>query len=124
MGQVNPRESMDQLNYFNDIIQGTFFAGTAKALKNFYENYFKIHDTMFLNGDFVGKEQNLMNLVAFKHYNDTAVRLRAWHLNCTYGYDGWFFYQRYFSVNSTLHCTKFRERLLLEPGQIDVTDTI
>lgn len=115
---------MDSFNEYNDVIEGTFFGGSAKALKTLYDDYFEVHDTKILRGEFIGKEQNLMNIVAFKHHPQNIVRLRAWHLNCTNGYNNWFYYQRYFSVNSSYYCTQHRERLLLNAGEMDVVEKI
>ena len=77
----------------SDFIQGGFFAGTAKALQDFYTNYFSIHDERLSKGLFIGKEQILMNLVSFVFFNQSVVRLHTRGLPCSFNYDPWFFFQ-------------------------------
>jgi hypothetical protein len=110
-GQVNKYKYFDERN---DIIEGTFFAGSAKALKEFYNNFFSIHDQRLKEGLFVGKDQTIMNLLAFKYYPHTVIRLATWELNCTFEYDPWRFFQYFFSANTSLHCTDDRLSLLIE----------
>jgi hypothetical protein len=90
LGQINIRESFSEINA---VIQGTFFGGSAQAVKQFYSNFFYVHDELFKRGKFVGKEQNIMDHVAFRNFNDTVIRLQTWNLSCTFEYEGWFFYQ-------------------------------
>jgi hypothetical protein len=110
-GQVNKFKFFDEMT---DIIEGTFFAGSRRALEQFYANFFNIYDERSQKGLFVGKDQTTMNLLAFKYFSHTVVRLAAWNLNCSIKHDSWRFYQYYFSDNSTLHCTRDRLSLLIE----------
>ena len=47
-----------------DLIEGTFFMGSQKALRHFKEGFWRIHDDRFDKGLFVGKDQVLMNIYA------------------------------------------------------------
>jgi hypothetical protein len=55
-GQINEIEEQkinhDNINY--DIIEGTFFAGSKKAIEKFYSNFYKIHDKRLKDGIFIG----------------------------------------------------------------------
>jgi hypothetical protein len=53
-------------------IEATFFAGNSKVMFDFYEHHFEIHDSRIKQGLFVGKEQTIMNLVAFRFYNSSV----------------------------------------------------
>ena len=99
LAKLNDRILFGQINGFGqfaetqDIIEGTFFAGSAKALQSFYTNFFALHDQRLARGLFIGKEQDTMNLVSFVFFNQTVVRLQTWGLSCSFNYDQWFFYQ-------------------------------
>lgn len=97
----------------NDIIEGGFFAGSKLAMKNFYDNFFYLHDIRLKEGKFVGKDQIILNLMAFKFFNDSIVRLRTWNLNCNRSYNAWFFYQRYFAYDEDYLCNNNRYSLLI-----------
>lgn len=93
----------------SSLIQGTFFAGSAQAMLNFERDFWRLHDQLLEQNQFVGKDQNLMRSIAFKtdhgHVSQVA-RLRNWknlwiRLLCDYDYDPWFFYQVYFSQGSS-----------------------
>jgi hypothetical protein len=97
-------------NEWRDVIEGGFFAGSSQALSDFYRNFFFIHDERFEQGLFVGKDQTIMNLLAFKYFNRTVVRLNAW--SC--GANPWFFYQFYFhQASSNMPCLKDRLGFLI-----------
>jgi len=91
-----------------DLIQGAFFMGTKNALHNFKEGFWLIHDTRYDKGDFVGKEQVLMNLYAYKTTN--SIKLDMWRRKCNL--NGWFFYRNYFASNKYYPCASTRESLL------------
>ena len=104
-------------NYpWDDLIQGTWFAGTARALADFERAYYTVHDKRIDDGLFVGKEQALMNLVVFgddetrtKRYINST-RLKLWELKeC---YDEWFVYQLYFAGDSYYNCGRDRLSLI------------
>lgn len=46
---------------------GGFFAGTASTMKWFCTEYYKLHDEMILRGEFVGKEETLMNMILLQY---------------------------------------------------------
>lgn len=112
LSQIN-KTSMEYFNENMDIIQGAFIGGTARALEKLYHIYFQLHDMKLLNGEFVGKEQTLMNLLSFKYHRKSIVRLKAWQQICLNEYDVWFYYISFLSVNASAYCTSNRERLLL-----------
>jgi hypothetical protein len=64
-GQIG---TFDLFSEHKNIIEGTFFAGSQKAIFDFYERHFEIHDSRMKRGFFVGKDQTIMNLLAFKYY--------------------------------------------------------
>jgi hypothetical protein len=71
------------------IMQGTFFLGSGKAVRDFYDHFWEIHDKMFKQDLFAGKEQDLMERVAFQSFNTSVVRLQTWN----FPVDCWFYYQ-------------------------------
>ena len=93
LGQIQPKTD----DIFRDTIEGTFFAGSQEAIKIYYSNFYTIHDERLKGGSFIGKDQTIMNILAFQRYQQTVVRLQTWGVNCTQDYDAWFFYQLYFS---------------------------
>ena len=108
---------IDKFKYFDEnlnIIEGTFFAGTAKAVRDFYHNFFYIHEERFQKGLFIGKDQTIMNLLAFQYFPQTVVRLSAWNLNCPFRNNPWWYFQQYFSHNSSLYCVDDRIKVLVE----------
>ena len=116
-GQVS-EVGKGKFNLKSDIIQATFFAGSSQALQAYSQAYFAMHDEWFDKGDFVGKEQNLMNGVVFGQTNmsNQSVRLMAWRLPmCTeydqeQPFDVWFVYQRYLASESFYRCN-YSQRL-------------
>ncbi len=90
-------KDFSQFNELKDILQGTFFAGTQKALRMFYENFFNLHDRRMSQGIFIGKDQTLMNLIAYKFHPESVVLLQSCKFSCNYFTDRWFFFQRYFA---------------------------
>jgi hypothetical protein len=110
-GQVDV--SKKAFSVTHDVIQATFFAGSAKAIKAIYEDYFALHDDMLDNGLFVGKEQNLMNILTFYKSSKKIVKLKAHHLDCSIWYDKWFFYQYYFAKQDDYICNENKFSILL-----------
>jgi hypothetical protein len=41
----------------DDLIQATWFAGTARALNQYAEKYYTVHDERIAQNMFIGKEQ-------------------------------------------------------------------
>ncbi|CAF0935603.1 unnamed protein product [Brachionus calyciflorus] len=91
-GQIN-----DEKGLYHDLIEGGFFAGTSEALKILTESFYNLHDLMIEKGEFIGKDQTMMNKLAFSLIKDKVIRLRTWDLECDSHYDKWFFYQIYLS---------------------------
>jgi hypothetical protein len=89
--KLNDRILLGQMNY--GTIQGTFFGGSDRAVLNFYENFFVIHDMWLTQGKFVGKDQTLMEVVAFDRFANTTLRLLTWDLNCNFNNHDWFWFQ-------------------------------
>jgi hypothetical protein len=116
-GQVNEvKEKNINYDHVNsDIIEGTFFAGSKKAIEKFYFNFYKIHDKRLKDGIFIGKDQITMNIYAFlDDKKNDVVRLRTWDLNCTYkNGNKWFFYQYYFALNEFYNCLDDKIFLLI-----------
>jgi hypothetical protein len=108
----------------DDLIQGTFFAGTRSAMSEYYSRFFRIHDERKNKGLFMGKDQSIMNRLAFRFedpgyklyanaqlqpYYRFITRLVAYKQNCSLiNYDAWFWYQVYFSQNASLYCNNDR----------------
>jgi hypothetical protein len=89
----------------NDIIEGTFFSGNKVAVDTLYNNYYTIHDRRLKEGLFVGKDQILMNILTFREFNETVVKLRTWGIKCEMSYNPWFFYQYFFAHSQDFNCT-------------------
>ena len=53
---------------FHDYIEGTFFAGSPKALEHFYHGFYDIHDEFLATGKFVGKDKTLMNVYVIQKH--------------------------------------------------------
>jgi hypothetical protein len=117
LGQINGFSG--KLNENTDLIEGTWFCGSTKAVRDFYANFYSIHDGKFFRGMFVGKDQTTMNLLAFKYFKETAVRLQVWSNGCPNG-DPWFFFQNFLSAYSKDFCNLNRLDILLMPGEMDI----
>ena len=87
-----------------DLIEGTFFAGSKTAIENFKINFYKLHDELLDKQIFVGKDQKIMNLYAFKRNKNENVRLRTWNVKCSKSYDNWFFYQKFLADIKYFNC--------------------
>ena len=48
-----------------DLIEGTFFMGSQKAVHHFKEEFWHIHDKKLQKGEFIGKDQILMNIILY-----------------------------------------------------------
>jgi hypothetical protein len=109
----NVAESIDSNSFKpeNDHIQGTFMAGNRNAIEMFHKNFYDLHDQRFDENLFIGKDQTLMNLIAFKLHNQTVFQLKAWlaQLKCSY-LDHWFFYLNFFAQND--QCSKNKTEFL------------
>ena len=95
-----------------DLIEGGFFAGSKIAIRNFKETFYKLHDELMDRNIFVGKDQKMMNLYAFKTNRDQVVRIRTWNLKCP-KYDEWFFYQKFLAQKKYYNCSEDKYSLLI-----------
>lgn len=96
-----------------NFIEGTFFAGTAKAIRKIYEHYYDLHDEWLDLGLFIGKDQTLMNELTNARAKYDIARLKANNLNCKQTYDVWFFYQYYFAQPYDYICYEDKLSLVL-----------
>ncbi len=104
----------EEIGTYTNFIEGTFFAGSSKAVKSYSEEFYKLHDKRLDEGLFVGKDQTLMNILVFKTKPVKSVQLKTWKQECLNdksNSDNWFFYQRYFSLISFYKCD-YDQRLL------------
>lgn len=108
LGQI---EQIKTLIENQDTIGGGFFAGTSKAIRNFYFNFYTIHDKRLEEGLFIGKDQTTMSLLTFRYFNRTVKRLKAFDFKCG---DKWFFYVPFLSRTPRDHCIEDRLSLILE----------
>ena len=92
---------MNPLSYseLNAYIEGGFFGGTKEAINMFQFIYYNLHDYRLKNGLFVGKDQVIMNILAFESSNVSIARLNAYDVKCLDNnyQNRWFLYQIYFS---------------------------
>ena len=115
--QLEDKILFSQVNYTNkEYIQAGIFAGSSKAIDYIYNNYFLLHDIWMDIGLFVGKEQNMMNRLAFKLIPNHIVRLKTHNIKCVIEYDDWFFYQYYFANSDEYICQEDKLSLLLKTG--------
>ena len=96
-----------------NLIEGGFFMGTKNAVALFKNEFWRLHDLRMNQGLFIGKDQTIMNLIAFQTKQKDVVRLKTFDINCQMKYNEWFFYQYYFASNQSYKCDHFRETLLL-----------
>lgn len=110
LGQISRNYDPKTYISYSSVIQGGFFAGSARAIKMFYTEFWRIHDKLFRENKFVGKEQTIMKILSFDSNKICNVRLKSWEAKCKVNYDPWFFYQIYFSNN--FQCVNERFSLL------------
>lgn len=113
-GHINEQSANEMVNIFHDNIEGTFFAGSKKALEKLFDAYYRVHDDFYENGIFVGKDQTIMNYLAFYFSKQLIVKLQTTRLNCSDWYDKWFFYQYYFAHRDEYICSEDRLSILNE----------
>ena len=102
-----------------DIIEGTFFMGSQLALSRFKTEFWKLHDEWIDAGNFVGKDQSLMNTLAFRNdFKSSIAKLNVWKRSCSiwsrlFGLvDPWFFYQYFFATQDLYPCYDQKESLV------------
>ena len=99
---------------FDDSIEGTFFAGSQKAIIEYSNEYYRVHDERLNNSEFVGKDQTNMNIVSYITRKDLVARLKTYDIRCWKGFDRWFFYQYFFASDDQYVCEE-RENLIMMP---------
>jgi hypothetical protein len=112
-GAINAYKG-EEINHFSSFIQGGFFAGSSKAIYNFTQEYYKLHDERLDDGLFVGNDQILMNILVFKKKVVNGVQLNTWDQKCSNHSNisnQWFFFTRYLSSKSIYNCN-YDHRLL------------
>ena len=97
---------------FRDSIEGTFFAGSQKAIREYSNEYYRVHDERLNNSEFVGKDQTNMNIVTYQTRKDLVARLRTTGFKCSKAYNRWFFFQYFFASNDQYVCDE-RESLII-----------
>jgi hypothetical protein len=111
-GQLSNGEKSIYFPFVN-LIEGTFFMGSKIAISNFETYFWQIHDKRFDQGLFIGKDQTIMNIFAFKSNKSHLIaRLKASNTNCIKQVNIWFFYQYYLASNKYFAC-KNREQILI-----------
>ena len=109
LGQVYAKQS--KFNVGRDHIEGGFFAGSKQAIASYQRVFYDLHDQWLLAGFFIGKDQSMINMLAFVTYKESIVRLSAW--NSTNGCSNvWFFYQYFFASADEYSCP-IKDRLSL-----------
>ncbi|RMZ94633.1 Proteophosphoglycan 5 [Brachionus plicatilis] len=84
---------------YSGSIGGGFIAGSRAAFDQVSSKFYEIHDKWFDKDIFVGKDQNIMNSLAFREYPKFVMRLRTWGHACLKSYTRWFFYEWFFQYN-------------------------
>ena len=111
-GQVNSKLSRP-LSSLNNFVEGGFFAGSPKAIQFFTSKFYDIHDELFQQGVFIGKDQTMMNIFAKKRFANHSARFRSPYrfFKCLTEDGRWFFYQYYFSrIDANDKCIGDRDR--------------
>ena len=105
-GQLTEETTLLSDKNFPDLnlIEGTFFMGSRQALANYYSAFWDIHDSRLNRGEFIGKDQTLMNIYAFNS-SQASVKLKIWKRVCSSYSDEWFFYQYYFAKQEAYRCS-------------------
>ena len=112
-GQIN--EPYRKLIYiYTDHMEGTFFAGSTWAIRDFAQEFYRIHDEWLDKGKFVGKDQSLINSLTYVQTPHLIVKLNSRPANCTKWFDEWFFYQYYFAHDNQFICNVKKLSLILD----------
>ena len=122
-GQLfNESDVINEENFPNvDLIEGTFFMGSQLALNRFKNEFWKLHDRWIDESKFVGKDQTLMNKLAFKSdFKDHVAKLNVWKINCSFWtrtfrlINPWFYYQYFFATQNLYPdtCLDIKESLV------------
>lgn len=111
-GQISNSKIKKLLFYpQGDFIEGGFFMGNKNAIQWFENNFWNLHDSRMKKNYFIGKDETLMNLLAFEPKTMySIVRLNADN-DCTY--ERWFFYQYFLASNYYYECFLNRNKLLM-----------
>jgi hypothetical protein len=112
-GQTAHVNNESEVNINGNYIEGGFFAGTPQAIIEYAKLFYEVHDKRFTEGLFIGKDQTIMNYIAYKTNPKNYVRLRTLDMHvCNQNpndkkiyFDLWFFYQHYFSKQIIFNCS-------------------
>ena len=87
--------------------------GSRQAIENFENEFWKLHDLRIEQGLFIGKDQTIMNIIAFNsNMVNSIVKLKTWDIECKRSVDEWFFYQYFFANENFYECKLPRNQLL------------
>ena len=119
-GQLYDEENLVEDKEFPDLdlIEGTFFMGSQVALKRFKNEFWNMHDEWLDAGKFIGKDQSMMNTLAFKNdFKRSVAKLNVWKKSCSlwtrlFKIDKWFFYQYFFATQDLYPCYDQKETLI------------
>ena len=101
---VSPPRGSEQESSNGDYVEGTFYGGSIKAIKDYYDAFWKVHDKMLGDNMFAGKDQNIMNVIVRK-------RLVNFILIHSYNHciNGWFYFQQFFAYDSEIDKSCYNE---------------
>ena len=91
---------IDPYDSTSNHVEGTFFAGSLRAVRRYYSQFYAVHDELLERNEFVGKDQKIMNIAAVERSPERSCLLWAPELlsECLPSVDIWFFYQLYFAA--------------------------
>ena len=85
--------------------------GNKNAIQWFENNFWNLHDSRMKKNYFIGKDETLMNLLAFEPKTmHSIVRLNADN-DCIH--ERWFFYQYFLASDYYYECFLNRNKLLM-----------
>ena len=113
-GQVKEPDQILRVSIYEDLMEATFFAGSTRAIRDYTQEFYRIHDEWLDKGLFIGKDQNMLNSLTYIETPHLIARLNARPANCTKSFDEWFFYQFYFAHEDQFICDVKKLSLLLD----------
>ena len=112
-GQINEPDRK-RISIYKDLMEATFFAGSTRAIRDYTQEFYRIHDEWLDKGLFIGKDQNMLNSLTYIETPHLIARLNTRPDNCTKSFDQWFFYQFYFAHEDQFICNVKKLSLLLD----------
>ena len=113
-GQVMDPPDLKRVSIYKDLMEATFFAGSIRAIRDYTQEFYRIHDEWLDKGLFIGKDQNMLNSLTYIETPHLIARLNTRPDNCTKWFDQWFFYQYYFAHEDQFICNVKKLSLLLD----------